>query len=202
MPEGDNFERTFQSGWRSAFRYIREGNGSTDEICDKLTKTLTDKLRKAEGIPGHKRLTEVICGSMPEDLAKSFGAIDDIVRELGGHQYTKIAADVAKSMIVQQPDGSALGEADTRKTLVEKTCYAIIGNAFFSRAEFPLVSEGRFASVGDFRAWQGQQEQAMQANTEKIADQLIARPDAKGLKAPKRMSPKKSTSALLGENLL
>ena len=139
---------------------------------------------------------------MLEGLAKSFGAIDDIVREFGGHQYTKIAADVVKSMIVQQPDGSALGEADITKTLVEKTCYAIIDNAFFSRAEFPLVSEGRFASVGDFRAWQGQQEQAMQANIEKIADQLIARPDAKGLKAPKRMSPKKSTSALLGESLL
>ena len=202
MPEGDNFERAFQSGWRSAFNYIREGNASTDEICDKLTKTLTDKLRKAEGIPGNERLTEVICGGTPDNLAKSFVAIDDIVREHGGHRYSKIAADVAKSMIVQHPDGSALGEADITKTLVSKTCYAIIDNAFFSKAEFPLVSEGRFASVGDFRAWQGQQEQAMQANIEKIADQLIARPDAKGLKAPKRMSPKKSTSALLGENLL
>ena len=202
MPEGDNFERTFQSGWRSAFRYIRDGSVSTDEICDKLTKTLADKLRRAQGIPGDERLAEVICGGTSDNLAKSFGAIDDIEREHKGRQHTKIAAGVAKSMIAQQPDGSVLGKSETRKALVEKTCYAITDNAFFSKAEFPLVSEGRFASVGDFRAWQGQQGRAMQANIEKIAEQLLARPDARGLKAPRRKSPKKSTSAILEENLL
>ena len=36
----------------------------------------------------------------------------------------------------------------------------------------------------------------------KIAEQLVQRPDAKGLRASKRMSKKKTTSELLGENLL
>ena len=202
MPEGDKFERAIQPGWRSAFRSIREGNMSTEEICDKFTKTLADDLRKTGGIPGEDSLSRVIQWGISDSSTGPFGAIDDIVKEQEGHPNTKIAAGVAKSMMVQQPDGSALDEAETRKALLEKTCLAIIENKLLSKAEYPLVSEGRFESVEDFRNWQDRQEQAIQGNIEKIVDQLIASPDAKKLRAPRRKSPRKSTSALLEDNLL
>lgn len=202
MPEGDKFERAIQPGWRSAFRSIREGKMSAEEICDKFTKTLADDLRKTGGIPGELSLSKVIQGGISDRSTGPFGALDDIVREQEGHPNTKIAAGVAKSMMVQQPDGSDLGEAETRKGLLEKTCLAIIENKLFSKAEYPLVSEGRFESIEGFRYWQGRQEQAIQANVVKIVDQLIAGPDAKKVRAPRRKSPRKSTSALLKDNLL
>ena len=202
MPENDRFERAIQPGWRSAFRSIREGDMSIAEICDKLTKALVDDMRKSGGIPGESSLSKVIQGGIRDNSTKPFGDIDEIVRGQGEHLNTKIAAGVAKSMIVQQPDGSTLSEAKTRRALLEGTCLAIIENKLFSKAEHPLVSEGKFESIRDFRDWQERQEQAIQTNVEKIVDRLIANPDARKLRAPGRTSPRKPTSALLDDNLL
>ena len=202
MPENDRFERAIQPGWHSAFRFIREGNVTTEEICDKLTKTLTDDIRRSGGIPGDDQIAKVIQGGIRDNSAKPFGDIEDIVREHRGHPNTEIAAGVAKSMIVQHPDGSTLGEAETRRALLEKTCLAIVENKLFAKAEHPLVTEGQFESVKDFRDWQGMQEQAIKGDVDYLVNQLVANPDAKKLRAPRRKSPRKSTSAILDDNLL
>ena len=47
MVERDRFEKQFGAGWRSAYRYAREGQVSLGEIADKLVGSLARTLRGA-----------------------------------------------------------------------------------------------------------------------------------------------------------
>ena len=107
MPEGDRFERSFRAGWRSAYRYTRDGNTSSEEIVDKLVESLAKNLRGAGGVPGFSEMTQLITDCGQETLLGSYEALDRIVRENNGHIHTKIAADVAKSLMIQSLSGTA-----------------------------------------------------------------------------------------------
>ncbi|MYE54437.1 MAG: hypothetical protein F4X34_04475, partial [Chloroflexi bacterium] len=107
MPEGDRFEKQFRAGWGGAARYIRDGKASIEEIGDKLTKTLTKRLRVCAGVPGLDDMVNVITGPESSSLLDSFDSLDDIVRRHEGNLHSKVAAEVAKSVLVQQPNEAA-----------------------------------------------------------------------------------------------
>ena len=202
MPEGDRFERTFRAGWRIAYQYTRDGKASPEEIADKLIKALAKNLREASGVPARREMTQLIADCSPESLLDAYGALDRIVREHNGHRHAKMAADVAKSLIVQSLSGTAGLDGDISRQFAERVCGAIVDNGFFVKAGTRLVEEGRFSNLQEFREWQGRIERVMEPSLAKIADRLIQRPDAEGLRAPNRISKKKTTSELLTEDLL
>lgn len=202
MPEGDRFERSFRAGWRGAYTYTRGGGPPPEEIGDKLSKTLARKLREADGVPGLPEMMQIVTGSNPESLLHQFGAIDRLVREQNGHIHTKVAAEVAKSIAVQSPSIGFGLNGDVPRQFAQRVCQAIVENGFFAKAGTNLIEESRSSNLQDFREWQGRVERAMAPSIEKIADRLIERPDANGLRAPKRISKKKTTSEILRENLL
>ena len=197
MPEGDRFERAFRAGWRSAYQLARDGKASPEEITDKLVKSLTKNLREANGVPGFPEITQAIADCVPEAILASYEALDRLVREHNGHRHAKIAADVAKSLIVQSLSGTVGIDGDISSQFAERVCEAIIDNSFFAKAGTRLVEEGRFSDLQEFREWQGKMERMIEPSVAKIAEQLVQRPDAKGLRAPNRMSKKKTTSDLL-----
>ena len=199
MPEGDRFERAFRAGWRGAYQHTRDGKASPEETADKLVKTLAENMRKANGVPGLPEMTRSIADCSPETLLASYEALDRIVREHNGHRHTKIAADVAKSFMAQFLSGT---DGDISSQFAERVCEAVIDNGFFAKAGTRLVAEGRFSNLQEFREWQGKIDGMVKPSVAKIAEQLVQRPDAKGLRAPNRKSKKKTTSDLLGENLL
>ena len=202
MPEGDRFDRTFRAGWRSAYQYTKDGKASPAEIADKLAKALAENLRKASGVPGVPEMTQLIASCVPETLLDSYETLDRIVCEHTGHRHTKVAADVAKSLMVQSLSGTSGPDGDISRKFAERVCEAIVNNGFFAKAGAPLISEGRFSSLQEFREWQGTMERMVKPSVAKIANQLIQKPDANGLRAPNRISKKKTTSELLEENLL
>lgn len=202
MPEGDRFERAFRAGWRSVYQLARDGKVSDEEITDKLVKALAKNMREADGVPGLPEMTQMIADCRPATLLESYGALDRLVREYDGHRHAKIAADVAKSLIVQSLSGTAGVGGDISTQFAARVCDAVMDNGFFARAGTSLVEEGRFSSAQEFREWQGKIEGMIEPSVAKVAKQLVQRPDAKGLRAPNRMSKKKTTSELLGENLL
>ena len=202
MPEGDRFERTFRAGWRSAYQLARDGKASPEEIADKLVKSLTKNLRDAGGIPAWPEMTQTIADCVPEEILASYEALDRLVREHNGHRHAKIAADIAKSLIVQSLSGIVGTDGDISNQFADRVSEAIIDNGFFAKAGTSLVEEGRFSNLQEFREWQGKIEEMIEPSLAKIAEQLVQRPDAKGLRAPNRMSKKKTTNELLGENLL
>ena len=202
MPEGDRFERAFRAGWRSAFRYARDGIASPEEIADKLVKALAKNLRDTSGVPGFPDMTQLITDCSPATLLDSYEALDRLVREYDGHRHAKIAADVAKSLIVQSLSETAGIGGNISTQFAERVCEAIVDNGFFAKAGTSLVEEGRFSNLQEFREWQGEIERMIEPSVAKVAKQLVQRPDAKSLRAPNRMSRKKTTSELLGENLL
>ena len=104
--------------------------------------------------------------------------------------------------MVQTLSGAAGIGGDLSNQFAERVCDAVIDNGFFAKAGTSLVEEGRFSNLQEFREWQGKIEGMIEPSVVKIAEQLVQRPDAKGLRAPNRMSRKKTTSELLGENLL
>ena len=105
MPEGDRFEKTFSRGWRGAAQYIRDSSVPIEETGDKLTKTLVKRLRDDGGVPGFDEMLKIVNSGAHDDLLDSFEALDEIVRNNDGHRHAKVAAEVAKSALVQQPHG-------------------------------------------------------------------------------------------------
>ena len=200
MPELDRFERIFQPGWRSAYQHAREGKASVEEIGDKLVKTLAKTLRSSEGVPGLPAMAGIVAAGDGVSILEQFNALDDIVRDRG---HSKVAAEVAKSFLVQQ-DASAGAPSyeDAVRQLNSGVCVALVGHYFFANARQHLVAEGKIVDHGEAREWQAQIERVIQPPIEKIATQLVQRPDAKGLRAPRSMVRKKSTNSLLEEELL
>ena len=202
MPEEDRFERQFRAGWVAAARYIRDGKASIEEIGDKLTKTLAKRLRDASGVPGFDDMVGIIERTKGSNLLYAFDALDDIVRRHDGNLHSKVAAEVAKSVMVQQPNEAAAGNGAPAEYFAENVCAGLFEHNLFSRAESPLISEGRFSSREEFRAYQERLAQQMMPGIRKIAEQLAQNPDGKGLRAPNRKASRQSTSAILAEDLL
>ena len=100
MPEGDRFEKQFRAGWIGTARYIRDGKASIEETGNKLIKTLTKRLRDCDGVPGLDDMVNVITGAESSRLLDSFNSLDDIVRRHEGNLHSKVAAEVAKSILV------------------------------------------------------------------------------------------------------
>ena len=202
MPEGDRFERSFRAGWRSAYNYVRGGRASAEEIGDKLTKTLAKKLRDTGGVPQLLEMMQIIGDSNPDSVLRRFEALDRIVRLQNGELHTKIAAEVAKSILVQSPSRGFGLDGEAARQFTRGFCQAVVENGFFSKAGTHLVEEGRFSNLQQFREWQAGVERTMGPSIGKIADQLMDKPDARAVRAPNRTSKKKTTSEILGENLL
>ena len=203
MPELDRFERTFQAGWRAAYRHAREEMASDEEIGDKLVKTLAKTLRESDGVPGLRAMVAVVAGMDGDSMLELFEKLDGIVRNLSGHRHSKVAADVMKSFLVQQDPFTGIPTyEDAARQLSGDVCRALVEHYFFANARQHLVAEGRVASPEEARHWQDQMEQLIQPALERIADQLVQSPDTKGLRAPRGAAKKHSTSSLLNEDLL
>ena len=201
MPEGDRFERQFRHGWVGAARYIRDGKASVEETGDKLAKTLAKRLRDCGGVPGFDEMVDVVTGNESLSLLDSFNSLDDIVRKHDGHLHSKVAAEVAKSVLVQQSNEAA-GNGALAAPFAENVCAGLLEHNLFSRAEIRLIDEGRFSSREEFRAYRERLTQQMMPGIRKIAEQLVRNPDGRGLRAPNRKASRQSTSAILAEDLL
>ena len=204
MPDLDRFERTFKvGGWRGAYRRAREAVASTNEVGDKLVKALAKTLRTNGGVPELSAIADIVEPSNGTSLLERFNALDAIVRAQDGHPHTRIAADVAKSFLVQQGaanGGSVASKAASR--FGEEVCAALVSHYFFGNARQHLVTQNRLANHEEARRWQGEVERAIQPDIEKVARQLVQDPGANHLRAPKGMVRKESTRTLLEEELV
>ena len=203
MVERDRFENQFGRGWLSAYRYAREGHASPEEICDKLSSTLSKTLRQSGGIPAFDEMARILTEWGGRDLMAAFGALDGLVEGEDGHRHTKIAAEVAKSLIVQwEAAGWNVEESEIPARFAEASCSALVERYYFAKARQPLLAEGRFDSLEDGARWQGQVEEMLRPQLSRIAAQLVEKPDASGLRAPNRLTRKERTGDLLAESLL
>ena len=202
MPEGDRFEKQFRAGWIGAARYIRDGKASVEETGDKLAKTLAKRLRDCGGVPGFDDMLDVITGNENLSLLDSFNFLDDILRRHDGNLHSKVAAEVAKSVLVQQPNEATAGNRALARSFAENICAGLLEYNLFSRAEIRLIDEGRFSSREEFRAYRERLTQQMMPGIRSIAGQLVRNPNGKGLRAPNRKASMQSTSAILVEDLL
>ena len=186
MAELDRFEKTFRPGWRAAYNYARGGVASLDEIADKLIKTLAKTLRENSGVPGLQQMAEIVNGTGDGSLLQRFSALDDIVRLEDGHRHCKIAAEVAKSFLVQQAAyGKRLTSAESDIQFPKAVCGALVDHYYFANARQHLVTEGKVGNYEEARKWQAQLEDKAQAAMGGIAEQLVQNSRADTLRAPK-----------------
>ena len=203
MVERDRFEKQFGPGWLSAYRYARAGNVPPEGICDKLTSALAKTLRDNGGIPAFDEMANILTQGRGLDLMSAFGALDALAEREDGHRHTKIAAEVAKSLIVQSEAAGWIVEAsEIRARFAEASCSALVERNFFSKARHPLLKERSFESYEQVTAWQSRLEEISRPQLSRIADQLVQKPDARGLRAPNRLTRKERTVDLMKENLL
>ena len=203
MVERDRFEKQFGAGWLSAYRYAREGNVPLAGICDKLVSALSKTLRENGGIPAFGEMAHILTQGSGLDLMAAFGALDDLVERENGHRYTKIAAEVAKSLRVQsEAAGWNVETSEIPGQFAEASCSALVERQFFAKARQPLLAEGRFDSYEQMTDWQSRLEERLRPQVSKIAVKLGKNPDGSGLRAPNRLTKKERTGDLLEENLL
>jgi hypothetical protein len=201
--ERDRFERQFGAGWLSAYRYAREGHASPEEICDKLSSTLSKTLREVNGVPAFDEMARILSDGRGRDLMAAFGALDGLTEGEDGHRHTKIAAEVAKSLIVQwEAAGWNVEGSEIPARFAEASCSALVERYYFAKARQPLLAEGRFDSLEDGARWQSQVEETLRPQLSRIAAKLVEKPDGSGLRAPNRLTRKEHTGDLLAENLL
>ena len=203
MVERDRFEKQFGAAWLSAYRYARDGNVPLGSICDKLVSALSKKLRENAGIPAYDEMVDILTEGRGLDLMAAFGALDNLTERENGHLHTKIAAEVAKSLIVQwEAAGWNLEASQIPGIFAEASCSALIERYYFAKARQPLLAEGIFDSYERVADWQSRIEEVLRPQLFKIAVKLAQKPDGKGLQAPKRLTKKERTGDLLAENLL
>ena len=203
MVERDRFEKRFGAGWLSAYRYARDGHASFEEICDKLSSTLSKTLRESNGIPAFDEMARILAEGRGQGLLARFSALDGVVERENGHGHTKVVAEVAKSLIVQlEAGGWNVEVSEIPARFAEASCSALVERYYFAKARQPLLAERRFDSLEDGARWQGQVEEMLRPQLSKIAAKLVEKPDASGLRAPNRLTSKERTVDLLEENLL
>ena len=203
MVERDRFEKQLGAGWRSAYRYARDEKVPLEGICDKLASTLAKTLRENGGIPAFGEMAHVLTQGRSLDLMAAFVALDDLVERENGHRHTKIAAEVAKSLIVQlEAAGRNLEASEVPGIFAEASCFALVERYYFAKVRQPLLAEGIFDSYEDMGDWQSRAEEILRPQLFKIAAKLAQKPDGKGLRAPNRLTKKERTGDLLAENLL
>ena len=140
MAEGDRFVRKFPAGWRAAYLRTRIDGAPPAEVADKLMTALAKTLRKWGGVPGFGAMGEAAnnvvsrltlqssgVGEEAAILIESFNALDRIVLDKDGHRHAKIAAGVAKSLVVRQ-DVRANGDGIRPMTtqFAEAICAALV----------------------------------------------------------------------------
>ena len=212
MPEGDRFEKVFRAGWRGAYSLAREGVATPAEIADKCVSTLAKTLRERDGVPGFREIEEIVQNATSgmrlqangavgdaESLIDAFDTLDRIVRDQERHRHTKIAAESAKSMLIQQGDQ---GFRPMKSEFAEKTCMDIVEHCYFGTARQNLVAEGKLENHEKARQWQHSVEEAMQPGIRQLAERLMKDPSAKTVRAPNRTVKPHSTSDLLEEVLV
>lgn len=201
MPEGDRFERSLGAGWSSVFRVMRD-EGTAAEVNDKLIESLAKALRRHGGIPGLEEIAAVVERQHASSPMVVYEALDRIVRNHGGHRHTLIAADIAKSSFVLSGlEAGAAAPGEMAQRVAIQSCIALVDHYFFGRTRERLITEGRLQDHAEAQGWRSQTIEAIRPRIEKVAHQLLQRPDATGLRAPNREAPKESTSDLLHEEL-
>ena len=202
MVERDRFEKQFGAGWRSAYRYAREGQVSLGEIADKLVGSLARTLRERGGIPAFPDIARIVTQGGDLGVLAAFGALDDIAELQGGHRHTRIATEVAKTLIVQwEAVGRKVEAAEIPVRLAEASCSALIEHYYFARARQPLLAEGKFGSYDEGARWQGQIEQVLRPQLSVLAAKVERKPNGVRLRAPSRLTKKERTRDLLAESI-
>ena len=203
MVERDRFEKQFGAGWRSAYRYARDGQVSPEALADKLVTSLARALREQGGIPAFSDIVRILTTARELGVLPAFSALDDFAELENGHRHTRIAAEVAKSLIVQlEATGWSVEAADIPVSLAEASSLDLIEHYYFGNARRRLMAEGKFANYEEVTKWQGQLEELLRPQVSRIAERLARNPGGIGLRAPKRLTKKERTSDLLDENIL
>jgi hypothetical protein len=215
MPDKDRFEKSIPSAWRKVFRLSKGGVASEAELGDACSTALAHSLRQVGGCPGLQDMGHVLQDFVRgrEDLlllspvggstlTEGFEALRQIERAQGGHRATKVAARVARSILVQvcRQNSLHVSEAQLGQMLSEQTCIELIDHHFFGRARAYLVGE-RFPTFREARAWEQAVKKTMNIGIQKLAARLWQDPSAARLRAPKRTVVRRSTRDLLNDPL-
>ena len=207
MAENDRFEKSFKPGWVKPYRLLLIPDVGDTEIVDAIITPLT-KILRDEDIPGRQEMNHTVSEAVwrlnmdPDPtgqanaLVKIFDALDDIVRIAEGHRHTKIAAEVAKSMIIENDVGDTAGSFD------ERVCSAFVEHYFFAIARANLVSKGVASTQSEAKERQRRIEHMLRPQLKKLVEKLSNVSDVRTLRAPNRLTPMEPTRSLLDQDLL
>jgi hypothetical protein len=119
-------------------------------------------------------------------LNVAFARLDELVAAADGHKHTRLAADVARSAVVELiregPGGSYESMCPTQ--VAESVCWRILDHYHFD-AQRPLLIGERFANYEEARAWQREVSQIIAPHVATIAQGLARDPTGQHVRKPR-----------------
>jgi hypothetical protein len=188
MPDQDRFEKSIASAWRKILRLSSGGIASKAELSDACLTALAHSLRQSDGCPGLQDIADVLHGfvwdrkdfplllaASGSTLPRGFEALRQIEQGQGEHRATKVAARVARSILVQlsRQNDPQVSEAQLSQMRSEQTCMGLVNHHFFGCIRAYLVGE-RFSTFHEARAWEQAVKKAMTTGMQKLATRLWA----------------------------
>ncbi|MDQ6803899.1 MAG: hypothetical protein M3065_02775 [Actinomycetota bacterium] len=198
MPDNDLVPTRVARHWRRPFRAALEGVNAA-EVGDEIRAATAAALRDAEGCPGIAELARAA-----RDTARSgdLGGWDGATREFLDRNGRSLLAQTmlreAEGLLGSDREGLAImGDRDVSRDVATGGLRRLVDERMWARGREVLLE--RYETFDDTRRFEVAANE--QASLPELAERLLTRPDAAGLRAPDRRLRPRPTSSLLHEEL-
>ncbi|MEV0732661.1 hypothetical protein [Polymorphospora sp. NPDC050346] len=196
MPDDDRFGLRLTAGWGKVLRGLRERAG-LEELEQRTMGALASSLKASGGVPDLRTIAD----GMQESARTGSWNASDLSRLSASppHVPTRLAEEAAQVLAATMQSQLALVSSEkaalllTKRLLIEFAHYA-----GFDRMVPKLVNQGEYKPM-EFHSVVNQIMEGRQL--EKLARSLLKRPTAEHLRAPNRITPRRSHDELLNTTL-
>lgn len=198
MPDNDLVPSRLGRHWSRPFRAALEGVNAA-EVGDEIRAAAAAALRDADGCPG---IVELACAVRDAARSGDVTAWERAAREFLDRNGRSVLAQTmvreADGLLCTDRDGLAImGDPDVSRDVAGGGLRRWVDERMWGRGrDLLLESYGTFDDARRFELAANDQ-----ASLLELAERLIARPDAAGLRAPDRKVRPHPTSSLLHEKL-
>jgi hypothetical protein len=198
VPRQDIIQRSLAPRWRKSYR-LASGQANPKLVAQAMTTALAASLR-AGGCPDLLKL-----GSQLRKCAKESSELDwvpawnDVGKRLAKHRNTRLAQGVGYALLSREADGIARMTVDqATERLASGLVREVARYEFFGRVQPELV-RSRFHDLPGETEFETECLEAVPV--QKFAEQLVAAPNGKRVRAPARHRQREGTKEMLDQPL-
>jgi hypothetical protein len=196
MPDDDRIPTYLTTRWRKVLRYL-QGRESAERTAGAVTGALAATLRSAHGVPGIQGIAAQMQVTAAAGTVTRSRVPDSA--EARWHAPTDIAERAAAALAATMPEKLALVSPEEAALLLARRLLADLAFHYGFDRMAPLLLRERTHDAGELRSLLAEILTSDQVS--KLAKRLLRRPDAAGLRAPRRSRQRVPLEGLIHADL-